>query len=231
MDKIRLNKYIANAGVCSRRKAEEYILNGRVSINGKTITELGTQVESGDSVCIDGKEIKIEERKIYIILNKPKGYVTTSSEQFKRKSVLDIVKVEERVYPVGRLDMDSEGLLLLTNDGMFTNNIIHPTKYISKKYEVALKEKITENMINELQCGVDIGGYTTKPAIVEKKNENVIYITIAEGKNRQVRRMCEAVGNKVVNLKRIAIGKLTLGSLKIGEYRELDERELRKAFE
>lgn len=231
MDKIRLNKYIASTGICSRRKAEEYILNGRVSINGQVITELATQVENGDAVCIDDKEITLEERKVYIMLNKPKGFITTSNEQFKRKSVLDIVKVKERVYPVGRLDMDSEGLLLLTNDGDFANNIIHPTKHIAKKYEVALQEQVTQNMIFNLECGVDIGGYITRPAIVEKINKNTVYITIMEGKNRQVRRMCEAVGNKVMNLKRVSIGNLELGNLKTGIYKELNKEDISKIFE
>lgn len=231
MDKIRLNKYIASTGVCSRRKAEEYILSGRVSINGDVVTELSTQVKDNDIVCIDGKEIQLEERKVCIMLNKPKGYVTTSKEQFNRKSVLDIVKVKERIYPVGRLDMDSEGLLLLTNDGDFANNIIHPTKHIAKKYEVVLKERITEDMIESLENGVDIGGYITRPANVKKIKDNVVHITIMEGKNRQVRKMCEAVGNRVLNLKRIAIGSLKLGSLETGKYLELTDKDIDKIFE
>ena len=230
MDKLRLNKYIASTGACSRRKAEEYIISGRVSINGKIVTELGTQVGSNDVVCIDGKEIVLEERKVYIMLNKPIGYVTTAKEQFNRKSVLDIVKVKERIYPVGRLDMDSEGLLLLTNDGDFANNIIHPTKHIAKRYEVLLKEEITETMIKKLRDGVDIGGYTTRRAVIEKIKDNIVHITITEGKNRQVRRMCEAVGNKVLNLKRIAIGNLELGNLKNGAYIELSEKDIDKVF-
>jgi len=231
VDKLRLNKYIASTGACSRRKAEEYIISGRVSINGKIVTELGTQVGSNDVVCIDGKEIVLEERKVYIMLNKPIGYVTTAKEQFNRKSVLDIVKVKERIYPVGRLDMDSEGLLLLTNDGDFANNIIHPTKHIAKRYEVLLKEEITETMIKKLRDGVDIGGYTTRRAVIEKIKDNIVHITITEGKNRQVRRMCEAVGNKVVNLKRISIGKLELGELKTGTYIELIKEDIDKIFE
>lgn len=230
MEKIRLNKYIASAGICSRRKAEEYIVSGKVSINGKIVNELGTQVQASDIVYIDGKRIAVEERKVYIMLNKPKGYVTTAKDQFNRKSVIDIVKTKERVYPVGRLDMDSEGLLLLTNDGDFSNNIIHPTKHIAKKYEVVLKEYITETMIKKLRDGVDIGGYTTRPAIVEKIKNTVAHITIMEGKNRQVRRMCEVVGNKVVNLKRIAIGDLELGKLKTGTYIELVKEDIDKIF-
>lgn len=231
MEEIRINKYIASSGVCSRRKAEEYILAGKVLVNGVVNTELGYKVKEEDIVVVDGKQISLEENKVYIMLNKPKGYVTTSQEQFARPSVLDLVKVEERVYPVGRLDMDSEGLLILTNDGEFSNNVIHPTKHISKKYEVVLKENITETAIKKLESGVDIGGYVTRPAKVEKVTDKKILITIGEGKNRQVRRMIEAVDNKVLNLKRIAIGGLKLDKLKSGEYIKLDEKLINKIFE
>lgn len=231
MEEIRINKYIASSGVCSRRKAEEYILAGKVLVNGVVNTELGYKVKEEDIVVVDGKQISLEESKVYIMLNKPKGYVTTSQEQFGRPSVLDIVKVEERVYPVGRLDMDSEGLLILTNDGEFSNNVIHPTKHISKKYEVVLKENITEVSIKKLENGVDIGGYVTRPAKVEKVTDKKILITIGEGKNRQVRRMIEVVDNKVLNLKRIAIGGLKLDKLKSGEYIKLDEKLINKIFE
>ena len=231
MEEIRINKYIASSGVCSRRKAEEYILAGKVLVNGVVNTELGYKVKEEDIVVVDGKQISLEENKVYIMLNKPKGYVTTSQEQFGRPSVLDIVKVEERVYPVGRLDMDSEGLLILTNDGDFSNNIIHPTKHISKKYEVVLKENITEASIKKLESGVDIGGYVTRPAKVEKVTDKKILITIGEGKNRQVRRMIETIDNKVLNLKRIAIGGLKLDKLKSGEYIKLDEKLINKIFE
>ena len=231
MEEIRINKYIASSGVCSRRKAEEYILAGKVLVNGVVYTELGYKVKEKDIVVVDGKTISLEENKVYIMLNKPKGYVTTSQEQFGRPSVLDIVKVEERVYPVGRLDMDSEGLLILTNDGEFSNNVIHPTKHISKKYEVVLKENITETAIKKLESGVDIGGYVTRPAKVEKVTDKKILITIGEGKNRQVRRMIESVDNKVLNLKRIAIGGLKLDKLKSGEYIILDEKLINKIIE
>ena len=231
MEEIRINKYIANSGVCSRRKAEEYILAGKVLVNGVVNTELGYKVKETDVVVVDGKQISLESNKVYIMLNKPKGYVTTSKEQFGRPSVLDIVKVDERVYPVGRLDMDSEGLLILTNDGEFSNNVIHPTKHISKKYEVVLKDSITELAINKLEAGVDIGGYVTRPAMVEKVTDKKILITIGEGKNRQVRRMIEVVDNKVLNLKRIAIGGLKLDKLKTGEYIALNEKQVNKIFE
>ena len=208
MEEIRINKYIASCGVCSRRNAEEFVLSGRVKINGQVVTELGAKVKDGDTVEVDGKKITLEQEKVYIMLNKPRGYVTTSKEQFGRPSILDLLDVKQRVFAVGRLDMDSEGLLLLTNDGDFANKIIHPTKHIAKTYEVILKKEISSEDVEKLKQGVDIGGYITRPAIIKKVNNKNIIITIYEGKNRQVRKMCEAVGNKVVNLKRIAIGGL-----------------------
>ena len=231
MEEIRINKYIASCGMCSRRNAEELILGGRVKINRQVVTELGVKVKYGDVVEVDGKKISLEQEKVYIMLNKPRGYVTTSKEQFGRPSVLDLLDVPQRVFAVGRLDMDSEGLLLLTNDGDLANRIIHPTKHIAKTYEVVLKREISSENIENLKQGVDIGGYITRPAIVEKVDNKNIIITIYEGKNRQVRKMCEAVGNKVVNLKRIAIGNLMLGRLKIGEYKHLAKLEIRKIFE
>lgn len=230
MAEIRINKFIANAGVCSRRNAEKYILAGRIKVNGQVVTELATQVKPEDIVELDGKRISIATNKKYIMLNKPIGYITTSKEQFSRRSVLDLIDLEERVYPIGRLDMDSHGLLLLTNDGELTNNIIHPTKHISKQYEVRLKYNIKNEDIEKLKQGVDIGGYITRPAEVVKINNNTIIITIYEGKNRQIRRMCETIGNKVVDLKRVSIGNLKLGELKEGEYIELNDEDINKIF-
>ena len=230
MEGNRLNKYIALSGVCSRRSADAIILEGRVKVNGQTVTELGTKVTDKDKVEVDGAEISLETNKVYVMLNKPRGYVTTSKEQFNRPSVLDLINVSERIFPIGRLDMDSEGLLLLTNDGDFTNKIIHPTKHVSKTYEVELKSDIYEEKIKLLKQGVDIGGYTTRPAEIGVISKRKILITIYEGKNRQIRRMCEAIDNKVVSLKRISIGKLNLGNLKTGEYRLLNKDELNKIF-
>ena len=231
MEKIRINKFIASSGVCSRRNADAIILDGRVKVNGQVVKELGMKVTSDDLVEVDDKKIGLELNKIYIMLNKPKGYVTTSKEQFNRPSVLDLINVRERVFPVGRLDMDSEGLLLLTNDGEFANGIIHPTKHVPKKYEVDLKKDISDEDIALIQQGVDIGGYVTKPAIVDRVSNKRIIITIAEGKNRQVRKMCEAVGNKVLVLKRVAIGKLELGNLKKGKSRLLSKDDINKIYE
>ena len=227
---MRINKYIASSGVCSRRNAEKYIIQGRVKVNGQVVTNLATDITSEDIVKLDDRVITIEETKRYIMLNKPKGYITTSNEQFNRPYILDLVDVNERVFPVGRLDMDTEGLILLTNDGDFANSIIHPTKHIAKTYEVTLRNDITDMDISKLESGVDIGGYMTRTANVVKINNKKIKITIYEGKNRQVRKMCEAVNNKVIYLKRISIGKLTLGNLKTGEYKELDKEEIDKIF-
>lgn len=231
MEEIRLNKFIANSGVCSRRNADEVISSGRVKINGKVVTALGTKVKRGDAVEVDNKRINLETNKVYLMLNKPRGYVTTANEQFGRESVLDLIDIPERIFPVGRLDMDSEGLLLLTNDGDFANAIIHPTKHIAKKYSVNLKKELSNEQIEKLKNGVDIGGYITRPAIVQKQGVKSMVITIYEGKNRQIRKMCEAVGNKVVTLKRIAIGSLELGNLKLGKFRMLSKEEIKEIFE
>lgn len=231
MEKIRLNKYIAMCGVCSRRKADELILNGKIKVDGTVITELGFMVGGTEEILYNGNKIELEENKKYYMLNKPKGYVTTAKEQYKRKSVLDLIDCKERIYPVGRLDMYSEGLLLLTNDGEFTNKITHPKKHIAKKYRVTLNKYITEENIQKLENGVDIGGYITSKAEVLKIKDREIEVKIYEGKNRQVRKMCEAVGCTVINLKRISIGNLKLGKLATGKYVELNEKDINKIFE
>lgn len=221
----RLNKYIASCGICSRRKADDLILQGRVKINNEVVTNLGAQVNSNDIVEVDNKEINKEEKKVYIMLNKPKGYVTTSHDQFNRKSVLDLINEDVRVYPIGRLDMYTEGLLLLTNDGEFSNKMMHPRNKVEKTYIVTTDTKITNKQINDLRTGVDIGGYITKPAKVRILNNNRLEIIISEGKNRQVRRMCESVGINLLNLRRVKIGNLKLGNLQSGKYRYLTEQE------
>lgn len=230
MDKIRINKYIASCGVCSRREAEEYVKEEKVKVNGQVVTDLATKVSNLDKVEVCGRIIKLEQNKIYLMLNKPKGYVTTSKEQFNRPCVLDLINENERIFPVGRLDMASEGMLLFTNDGEFMNKVIHPKTHIAKTYDVKLKEKISYEDILKLENGVDIGGYITNKAIVKKIGDRHIEITIYEGKNRQIRKMCETIGNKVVELKRISIGTLKLGNLKSGEYVRLTEREILKIF-
>lgn len=221
----RLNKYIASCGVCSRRKADELIQSGKVSVNEKVITELGYKVQDGDIVKVDKKQISKEEKKVYIILNKPRGYVTTSSEQFGRKSVLDLINEDVRVYPIGRLDMYTEGLLLLTNDGEFAHSVMHPKNEVEKVYEVTTDARITDEQKNTLENGVDIGDYITKPAIVKIISDTKFEITIHEGKNRQIRRMCENANINLLNLKRIKEGNIKLGNLKTGKYRYLTEEE------
>ena len=221
----RLNKYIASCGICSRRKADELIQNGKVEVNNIVITELGYKVEEKDIVKVDGSEISKEEEKVYIMLNKPKGYVTTSSEQFGRKSVLDLIHENVRVYPIGRLDMYTEGLLLLTNDGEFANKVMHPKNEVNKVYEVTTDKELTKGQIENLESGVDIGDYITKEAKVKIISKTKFEITIHEGKNRQVRRMCEATNIKLLNLKRVQEGNIKLGKLETGKYRYLTEEE------
>lgn len=228
---IRLNKYIAECGICSRRKADILIESGKVLVNDIVIKDLGVKIDdTKDQVKVDGKTISKEDKFVYIMLNKPKGYVTTNSEQFGRKSVLDLIDTDYRIFPIGRLDMNTDGLLLLTNDGEFANKLMHPKNKVEKTYIANVKGNITEEKIEHLINGVDIGGYITKPAKVSiiSKDKNEIEIKISEGKNRQVRKMCEAVGLKVINLKRTSIGKLNLGNLKIGEYRYLNKSEIDK---
>ena len=208
----RLQKYLAECGIASRRKCEEYIIQGKVQVNGKTITELGVKVNpEKDKITFEGKNVKQEERKVYILLNKPIGYVTTSDEQFGRDKVLDLVKVRERVVPVGRLDMYTSGALILTNDGDFVYKVTHPKHEIEKTYTVTIKGIIKKEEVKNLEIGVDIGEYITKPAKVkilktdEEKNISRLEITIHEGKNRQVRKMCEAIGHSVLALHRSKI--------------------------
>ena len=233
MNEERLQKYLAESGVASRRKCEEYILQGKVEVNGKIITELGTKVTSNDVVKYNGKIIKPEEEKVYILLNKPIGYVTTAYEQFGRDKVLDLIKINKRIVPVGRLDMYTSGALILTNDGELVNRLTHPKNEIEKTYNVTLKGKITEQEINQLKKGVIIDeDYMTKLAKVkilkidEEKNISRIQIIIHEGKNRQVRKMCEAIDKKVLALHRSKIGNIDVKGLKLGEWKYLSLEEI-----
>ena len=193
--------------------------------------EKGTVVDKEkDVIKVNNKVIRIQEEKKYILMNKPVGYVTTSKEQFNRPCVLDIIAEKNRVYPVGRLDMDTSGLLILTNDGDITNKITHPKNHICKTYEVITKSNLSLEDMQRLESGVDIGGYVTMPAKVQKIKENKYKITISEGKNRQVRKMFESVGNKVERLKRISIGKLTLDGIDVGKYKYVSYEEMQKVF-
>ena len=234
MEDIRLQKYLASCGISSRRKCEELILNGKVEVNGKVITELGTKINPDtDEIKYNGKIIKNEEEKVYIVLNKPIGYVTTAKEQFGRDMVLDLVKINKRIVPVGRLDMYTSGALILTNDGDFVNKLTHPKNEINKTYNVTISGKITKQEVELLKNGVEIdNGYITKPAEVkilkidEEKNISRIQIIIHEGKNRQIRKMCVAIGKKVLALHRSKIGNIDVKNLKIGEWRYLTEKEI-----
>lgn len=233
MEEMRLQKYLAQCGAASRRKAEEFIRQGRVSVNGNIVTDMGIKVADGDLVELDGKELAPEEKKIYIMLNKPVGYVTTSKDQFSRKTVLDLIDgVKERLYPVGRLDYDTSGLLLLTNDGSFTYQLTHPSHEIKKVYRARIEGLPTETEMDSFRNGLDIEDYTTSPAgfrlIKAGTKFSVVEITIHEGKNRQVRKMCEAIGHPVVELVREAIGDIGLGGLKEGSWRYLTKIEIEK---
>ena len=232
MSEIRLQKYLAEAGVASRRKCEEFMLQGRVEVNGVRITELGSKVDAGDIVKVDGKEVKQEEKKVYILLNKPVGYITTAKDQFSRKTVLDLIEgVNERIYPVGRLDYDTSGLLLLTNDGDLAYKLTHPSREADKIYQVKVKGALNDNALHAFKSGIRIDDYTTSPAkikILERTStDTLIEVTIHEGKNRQVRRMFEAVGHTVLKLRRISIGPVKLGNMEEGTWRNLTPEEVK----
>ena len=234
-NKVRLQKFLANSGVASRRKCEELILEGKISVNGKVIKELGTKIDPAvDKVTYCGKLIHNTEKLVYILLNKPIGYVTTANDQFNRDTVLDLVKVKERVVPVGRLDMYTSGALILTNDGDFVYKVTHPKHEITKTYTVTLKGIIDNQAVDKLRNGVEIDNYVTKPAKVkilkidEEKNISRLEITIHEGKNRQVRKMCEVVGSKVIALHRSKIGDIGVKDLKIGTWRYLSKSEIKQ---
>lgn len=231
---MRINKYIASCGIASRRKAEELIIENRVKVNGKVINELSFQInETEDKVEVDGKLIGLEEELVYIMLNKPEGYVTTVKDQFDRKSVIDLVKgVGARVYPIGRLDYETSGLLLLTNDGDLTYKLTHPKHEVDKTYVATVKGIPNEAEINNFKKGLYIEDYKTAPAkinIVKKnieKNYAVCEIKIHEGRNRQVRKMCRAINHPVMNLRRKAMGKIVLKDVEIGQYRYLTNDEI-----
>lgn len=231
----RLQKIIANSGYCSRRKAEELIVNGKVSVNGEVVTNLGTKASYSDQITVSGQNLKLENKE-YILLYKPRGYVTTTNDEKGRKTVMDLVETTNRLYPVGRLDYDTSGLLILTNDGKLTNLLIHPKSnvdkvYIAKVEGIALKEKI-----KALCNGVIIDGKKTARAkakikkIDKKKNTSIIEITIHEGRNHQVKKMFEVIGYKVIKLKREKFGSLDLHGLKSGEYRHLSIKEVKTLY-
>ncbi|SDA15694.1 23S rRNA pseudouridine2605 synthase [Ruminococcus sp. YE71] len=234
MEKVRLQKIISDNGICSRRKAEELIAQGRVKVNGRPV-KVGDKADpSKDLISIDGEPIRIERRRTlrYIMLNKPRGYVTTMSDELDRKNVTELLTgVGDRVYPIGRLDKNSEGLLLFTNDGKLANDIMHPSKHITKTYRVTVRPDIDDETLVKLAEGVVIDGRKTLPCtviVLEKQQGRVVLqMTISEGRNRQIRKMCEAVGLEVARLKRTSVGPVRLGMLKPGEWRDLKPDELR----
>ena len=234
---VRLQKYLADAGVASRRKAEELIAQGKVKVNGKVVTEMGCKIDpKKDEVTYLDKKIDTKETKmVYIMLNKPVGYVTTAKEQFGRPAVVDLVRgVNERIFPVGRLDYDTSGLLLLTNDGDLTYKLTHPKHDVDKTYIAKLYGIPDEGALQKFRRGVTIDGVKTKPAkiqIIEKDKDGrfcTAEIIIHEGRNRQVRRMLDSVGANVMSLKRISVGSLTLGNLPEGKWRRLSDAEINK---
>ena len=231
-NKIRLQKFLAENGVASRRKSEELIERGKVRVNGHP-AQLGDKVDpKRDIVTVSGERIEpVASGNVYIMLNKPRGYVTTMSDEMGRKCVAELVaEVDERIFPVGRLDKDSEGLLLFTNDGEFANMMTHPSMHISKTYRVTVKPAADEEHLVALSSGVEIDGRKTMPASVQVMSEDsdrsVLQITIHEGRNRQIRKMCEAVGLETIRLKRISMGSLKLGSLPVGKFRDLKKEEV-----
>lgn len=233
MEEIRLQKYLAEGGIASRRKAEELILQGKITVNDIKVLELGTKVDpKKDIVKYNGKKVEIQDELVYILLNKPIGYVTTVKDQFNRETVLDLVKVNKRLVPVGRLDMYTSGALILTNDGDFVYKLTHPKHEIDKTYTVTIKGIVKKEEIEQLKKGVKIEDYLTKPAKVkilktdEEKNISRLEITIHEGKNRQVRKMCEAIGHKVLALHRSKIGDIIVKDLPLGKWRYLTKKEV-----
>lgn len=223
---MRINKYLAHSGVCSRRQADELISQGRVSINEDVVKELGMKVSPEDIIKLDGKEVKLSKKFEYFLLNKPIGYVSTVKDPHAEKTVLDLIKTEERLYPVGRLDKDSRGIIIITNDGDLTYKLTHPKKDIFKTYEVILDKKPKEVDLKTLIRGIPMDGYMTKRAKIKKMSDYKYQISISEGKNRQVRRMFNYIGCKVVDLKRISIGKIKDNYLPEGKFRKLTKEEI-----
>ncbi len=231
-EKVRLQKFLADCGVASRRKSEQMIIDGMVRVNG-VMASIGDKVDPiKDKVTLNNKRISMpKESKYYIMLHKPRGYITTMNDEQNRKCVADLIKdINARVYPIGRLDRESEGLLLMTNDGEFANNIIHPSKHIEKTYRVTIRPKITEEQITKMCIGMEIDGRETAPARVRvlesEPGRVVLEVILQEGRNRQIRKMCEELGLEVARLKRVSIGSLKLGMLQPGKWRNLTKEEI-----
>lgn len=234
-NKIRLQKYMSEAGIASRRKAEDMIRDGKVRVNGY-VAQIGDCVDpKKDTVTVSGKKIRKQNTLRYILLNKPRGYVTTTDDDLGRKCVLELVRdVKERIYPVGRLDRISEGALILTNDGEFANAMMHPSKHVAKTYRVTVRPEPTSEKVDILSSGIDLDGRMTAPCEIhvlqKEEGRAVLEIILREGRNRQIRRMCEAVDLEVARLRRVAIGSVKLGMLQTGEWRDLTPDEVDSLF-
>lgn len=222
----RLQKALAAAGISSRRHAEELIVAGRVAVNGVVVSQLGSKVGPDDRIAVDGKPVDRAPRHSYVLLHKPKGYLSTAQDERGRPTVLDLVKCDQRVYPVGRLDLESEGVVLLTNDGELTFRLLHPKHELEREYEVWVTPPATDEQLAQLRAGIEIEGWRTSPAKTLRKAGGSVSVIIHEGHKRQIRLMCVAVGLRVTRLVRIRLGPLTLGTLKPGEWRELRPAEL-----
>ena len=231
-EKIRLQKFMSECGVASRRKSEEIIAEGKVTVNGEK-AEIGCKIDpERDRVKVNGKKIERPNKFIYLMLNKPRGYISTMSDEQGRKCVAELVSdADARVYPIGRLDKDSEGMLLFTNDGEFANKMMHPSGGMTKTYRVTVRPSITEEQINKMMTGMMLDGKKTLPAdikiLINEPGRVVLEITISEGRNRQIRRMCEGVGLQVARLKRISTGRLKMGMLQPGKWRRLTKAEVK----
>lgn len=228
---MRLNKYIAQAGVASRRKADALIAAGKVKVGGRTVAELGFDVADGQTVSVEGREIAPAAKHVYLVLNKPKGYITTTEDERGRPTVMELVRdAPGRVFPVGRLDEKTTGLLIMTNDGDFANRLTHPKHGLEKTYRAHISGALSKEKLAKLRKGVDIGGYVTAPAYAEAvkqgANTAVVEIRICEGKNRQIRKMFAAIGCRVTELERTAVGGVRLGRLKQGHTRKMTRAEI-----
>lgn len=230
---VRLQKMLADCGIASRRKAEEMIAAGDVRVNG-AVAKIGDKVDvKKDQVTVKGKPVESHVHEVYIMLHKPRGFITTMSDEMDRKCVAELIKeIPERIYPVGRLDRDSEGLLLMTNDGAFANAMTHPSKHVSKTYRVTVRPSITEDQLTQMAVGIEIEGRKTAPAdvrvISQEQGRVVLEMVLHEGRNREIRKMCEALGLEVARLKRIAVGPVRLGMLQPGKWRELTSEEVKR---
>lgn len=227
---MRINQYIASAGVCSRRAADELIEEGRVRVNGEVLRAMGYHVQDGDVVEVDGSRVEPETKKVYYLLNKPAGYVTSTADREGRPLVTELVPDSVRVFPVGRLDLNTTGLLILTNDGDLSNKLMHPSREFNKRYLVRAQGIVTRAEAARLEKGVDIGGFVTSPAevrlIKHDRNSTIAEIVIHEGKNRQVRRMFKAIRHPVLELCRTGLGNLEIGKLAVGQCRKLSPAEV-----